>query len=159
MASRFDELQWLAGNEIQSFELSKIPSEMDVVRLYIYLFDRALSENNMKKSPNKYDICKEIAVHLVQHRKTLDGNDVVLRPQHYINQYVKRIIDRAEKLKFSLIKNTKDKSQIEAKKLSFEDLVHVVKKPTEAPPHSPKRKLEEAFGFTEDTEVITWEKL
>ena len=156
MASRQQELQWLAGEGIPSFDLSRIPCEMDIVRLYIYLFDKAQNENRLKKSPNKYDIGKQIALQLVEHRKAVDGNDTVMRPQHAINQHLKRIIDRVEKLKISLHKNRKDKSDLEQEKLKFQDLVHVIKKPmdapppdTDAPPPSPKRKLDDAFGFTE----------
>ena len=158
MSSRQQELQWLAGEGIPSFDLSRIPCEMDIVRLYIYLFDKAQNENRLKKSPNKYDIGKQIALQLVEHRKAVDGNDTVMRPQHAINQHVKRIIDKVEKLKISLHRNRKDKSELEKEKLKFQDLVHVIKKPTDAPPPdllddapppSPKRTHDDAFGFTE----------
>ena len=160
MSSRQQELQWLAGEGIPSFDLSRIPCEMDVVKLYIFLFDKAQNENRLKKSPNKYDIGKQIALQLVEHRKAVDGNDTVLRPQHAINQHVKRIIERVEKLKISLHRNRKDKSELEKEKLKFQDLVHVIKKPTDAPPPdlqvlddapppSPKRTHDDAFGFTE----------
>ena len=112
MSLRQEELGWLAGQAIPHLDPTKLPSEMDIVRLYIFLFDKSLGENPAKKSPDKYDICKEIATKLVEHRKALDDT-AIMKLKHSINQRVKRIIDRVEKLKISLHKNRNDMAELE----------------------------------------------
>ena len=112
MSFRQEELDWLAGQASPNLDPTKIPSEMDIVKLYIYLFDKSLAENPAKKSPDKYDICKEIGTKLVEHRKALDDT-ATMKLKHSINQRVKRIIDRVEKLKISLHKNRTDMTELE----------------------------------------------
>ena len=147
MSLRQEELGWLAGQATPNLDPTKIPSEMDIVRLYIYLFDKSLGENVAKKSPDKYDICKEIGTLLVEHRKALDDTAIIML-KHSINQRVKRIIDRVEKLKMSLHKNKKDMSEteLETEKMNFEESVDVAKTDN-VPPPSTKRKLADAFDF------------
>ena len=135
--SSYQRFGWVFGEPLEVFPPSKKPSECDIVRYWMFLYDRRSNSPSKMSGKVKNAIISDVVKSVVEHW-TIHNFATLLQSTETITTRLKRVLSRVEKIKSANFEHRKfDLEWIAMQKKAFESVFDINKsKSKTAPPQN-----------------------
>ena len=143
-----ERMKWLFGPPRTTFEPKILPSELEVIQVWMSCFDKTASESGKKilSASAKSGVINDMIDNLTGHMKDLDEN-IELMDKKVLTTKVRRLVTRAEKLVRENRAKMDDGFWISTTAQEYSKIFDISAVTKSDTPLSPKRKLNDEDLF------------